>query len=81
MTIQADNYFLPSISEEGQIRQRANGAFIENCFEEDGQTVFAAVPLFNDVSGLSPVGTDYKRLGCSNHSQDIAIAQRILLNR
>jgi hypothetical protein len=81
MTTQANEYFIPSISEAGEIRQRANGVFIENCFEEDGQTVFAAVPLFNCVSGLSPVGTDYRQLGCSNHSQDIAIAQRLLLNR
>jgi hypothetical protein len=75
----ADAYFIPS-EEEGQIRERNNGFFLERRFEEDGQTVFAAMPLFNDISGLSPSGTDYRALGCSSHSQDVTKMRSILLN-
>ena len=82
--ITADEYFEHNLGEFAgyELRFRSNGTFLESCCEDltRSGTIFNAVPLFNDISGYSPVGTDYRKLGCSFHSKDIANVQKILLN-
>lgn len=45
--------------------------------ELDG--VYSAAPMFDPVNGVSPGGTDYRALGCSRHSRDVATMQASLL--
>jgi hypothetical protein len=78
--ITADEYFYPKESFSNyEIRFHSNGTFLETHYDRNGSE-FIAIPLFNDVSGFSPSGLAYRKLGCSFHSKDIASIQKILLN-
>jgi hypothetical protein len=57
----------------------ANGQFLVDCREGYGGTNYHAVPLFNDITGISPGGLDYKKIGISAHPKMIETISDMLL--
>ena len=73
----ADSYFVPArYPNEVSALDGGKRAWVRG---ENPDGVAYAAPLFDPVEGFSPSGTDYRALGGSRHSKDVAVMQTSLL--